>query len=116
LLKEGENTMILRAALIVLLTIALIGPALSVQAGEPYFARYERDPSAAWMGFDVLIGRPVGIATSITGTGLFMGTLPITLITGTAGHASRAFIERPGKWTFKRRLGRRGTERDFFLP
>jgi hypothetical protein len=47
---------------------------------------------------------------------MFAGTLPLTLATGTSGDAARAFIERPARWTFQRRLGRSEYDRAFWLP
>jgi hypothetical protein len=88
----------------------------SVQAQDRrYFERYE-SPSAGWMLVDTLTFRPIGLATTVGGIGLFAGTLPLTLATGTAGDASRAFIEEPARWTFQRRLGRRGYDQQFWLP
>ena len=96
---------------------ALMLGELPVQAQESqYFQRYEGEPSAGWMLVDTLTFRPIGMATTVGGIGLFAGTLPITLITGTAGDASRAFIEQPARWTFQRRLGRRGYDQQFWLP
>jgi len=68
------------------------------------------------MMVDTLAFRPAGLVTTIGGVGLFAGTLPITLATGTSGCAMEAFIERPARWTFQRRLGRRGYGRSFWLP
>lgn len=90
--------------------------ALPVQAQErQYFERYE-NPSAGWMMLDTLTFRPVGLATTVGGIGLFAGTLPVTLATGTSGDAMQAFIEQPARWTFQRRLGRRGYDQQFWLP
>lgn len=107
-----------RIVLAAVIAAVLILPALSAQAqqGYYYFQRYEGEPSAGWMLVDTLTFRPVGIATTVTGVGLFAGTLPITLVTGTSGDAMQAFIERPARWTFQRRLGRRGYDRQFWLP
>jgi hypothetical protein len=106
-----------RIVLAALMTAVVIMPALSAQAqGYYYFQRYEGEPSAAWMMVDTLAFRPVGMATTVTGIGLFAGTLPITLVTGTSGDAMQAFIERPARWTFQRRLGRQGYDRNYWLP
>jgi hypothetical protein len=99
-----------------MLAAVLIVGELPVQAQErQYFERYEY-PSAAWMMFDTLTFRPIGMATTVAGVGLFAGTLPITLPTGTSGDAMQAFIEQPARWTFQRRLGRRGYDQQFWLP
>ncbi len=106
-----------RIVLATLLTASLILPTLSAQAqNNYYFQRYEPEPSAAWMMLDTVAFRPAGIATTVGGIGLLVGTLPITLATGTTPDAARAFVERPGRWTFQRPLGRRGYDRTFWLP
>ncbi len=109
-----------------LLAVSLILAAVPVQAQQGTYCRpweraysryeYDQEPSSAWMMLDMLTFRPVGIATTVTGVGLFVGTLPISIATGTSRDASRAFIERPGRWTFQRRLGRPGFEQHYWLP
>jgi hypothetical protein len=106
-----------RIVLAALLMAALILPTAAAQAQDSsYFQRYEPEPSAAWMMLDTVAFRPAGIVTTVGGIGLLVGTLPITLATGTTQDAARAFVERPGRWTFQRPLGRRGYDRTFWLP
>ena len=109
-----KRTTCLIVAIMVAATLVL--GEMPVQAQDrPYFGRYEQ-PSAGWMMFDTLTFRPIGMATTVAGVGLFAGTLPITLPTGTSGDAMQAFIEQPARWTFQRPLGRRGYDQQFFLP
>jgi hypothetical protein len=105
-------------ALMFLVAAALLLPALPAQAQQNAYLqqRFVQEPSAAWMALDTLTFRPVGVVGTVGGIGLFMGTLPLTLATGTAGDASRAFIEQPARWTFQRPLGRRGYDQTFWLP
>lgn len=100
-----------------LLAVVLILPAVPAQGQETsYFQAYEQEPSAAWMMIDTVCFRPAGMVTTVGGIGLFAGTLPLTLITGTSGDAARGFIEQPARWTFQRPLGRRGYDQKFWLP
>ncbi len=55
---------------------------------------------------DAVIGRPVGLATTIAGTGIFIATLPMTIPSCSVGEAGRHLIVRPGGWTFGRPLGK----------
>lgn len=105
--------------LVILTAAAAVLPTPSAQAQQPgyyYFQRYEPEPSAAWMMYDTLFERPAGVAGTVGGIALFAGTLPLTLATGTSGDAARAFIERPARWTFQRRLGRQELDRAYWLP
>ena len=60
-------------------------------------------PSSTAMAFDAVIGRPLGLATTIVGTGVFLVTLPFSL---SCGEAAWGLVGRPGGWTFVRPLGR----------
>jgi hypothetical protein len=63
-------------------------------------------PSSTVMAFDGLVGRPLGLATTIVGTGLFLGTLPFSIPSDSTADAAWGLIGRPGGWTFVRPLGR----------
>ncbi len=68
-------------------------------------------PSSAVMAADALLGRPLGAATTIAGTAVFIAAIPLTLATDTTGEAAWGLVGRPGAWTFVRPLGR--GNRDF---
>jgi hypothetical protein len=59
-------------------------------------------PRSGIVFFDAVVGRPVGLATTIAGTGIYLATLPMTLPTGSAGEAGWELVARPGGWTFVR--------------
>lgn len=63
-------------------------------------------PSSAVMAFDAIIGRPLGAATTIAGTAVFLTAIPLTLHSDTTGEAAWGLVGRPYGWTFKRPLGR----------
>jgi hypothetical protein len=64
------------------------------------------EPSAAAVAADAVIGRPVGLVTTIAGAGLFVITLPFTAPSGSARQAAWELVGRQGGWTFNRPLGR----------
>jgi hypothetical protein len=59
-------------------------------------------PRSGIVFFDAVVGRPVGLATTIAGTGIYLATLPMTLPTGSAREAGWELVGRPGGWTFVR--------------
>ncbi|HAY23261.1 hypothetical protein [Desulfobacca acetoxidans] len=59
-------------------------------------------PRSGIVFFDAVVGRPLGLATTIAGTGIYVATLPMTLPTGSAGEAGWELVARPGGWTFVR--------------
>ena len=63
-------------------------------------------PSSAVVAADAIIGRPLGLATTIAGTGVFLLTLPFSLPSESSGEAAWGLIGRPGGWTFVRPMGR----------
>lgn len=54
---------------------------------------------------DLLIARPLGLATTALGTALFLVTLPVTAITKNTQRAADTLVEPPFHFTFRRRLG-----------
>jgi hypothetical protein len=106
-----------RRLLVVILTILLVGTWGNLgAAGEmPYsLDKAERgfkippqsEPSASVVAADAIIGRPLGLATTIAGAGVFIVTLPFSAISGSTREASWGLVGRPAGWTFKRPLGR----------
>jgi hypothetical protein len=63
-------------------------------------------PSSAVMAFDGLIGRPLGLATTVVGTALLVVETPFTLYSDTTSEAAWGLVGRPAGWTFVRPLGR----------
>ncbi len=61
-------------------------------------------PSSGVMAADALIGRPLGLATTIGGAAVFIATLPMS--SKSTGDAAWGLVGRPGAWTFVRPLGR----------
>jgi hypothetical protein len=63
-------------------------------------------PSSSVVAVDALIARPLGLATTIAGTGVFLVTLPMSLTSGSTENAAWGLMGRPGAWTFVRPMGR----------
>jgi hypothetical protein len=103
--------------LLVILAMSLVGAWASVGAagqisyrmrGESGFA-FKPDPgtpSSSVMAVDGIIGRPLGLATTIVGTGIFVVTLPMSLTSDSTEDAAWGLVGRPAGWTFVRPLGR----------
>jgi hypothetical protein len=80
----------------------------SMRAAERGFtAKPNPDPpSSAVMAFDGIIGRPLGLATTLVGTALLVVETPFTLHSDTTAEAAWGLVGRPAGWTFVRPLGR----------
>lgn len=62
-------------------------------------------PSAEAMIVDGLVYRPLSLAGTIVGTGLFILTLPFSAIGGNADEAGQRLVVEPANSTFDRCLG-----------
>jgi hypothetical protein len=62
--------------------------------------------SSGVVAADALIGRPLGLATTIAGSAVFIVTLPMSLGSGSTGDAAWGLVGQPGGWTFVRPMGR----------
>ena len=63
-------------------------------------------PSSSVVAADGIIGRPLGLATTIAGTAVFLVTLPVSIPSQSSEEAAWGLVGRPGGWTFVRPLGR----------
>lgn len=110
-----------RPLLAVIITLILVGTWGGIGAAEPYSLRKtynmdkaergfkeppQKEPSAAVVMLDAVIARPLGLATTIAGTGVFVLTLPFSVPSQSVDDAAWGLIGRPGGWTFDRPLGR----------
>jgi hypothetical protein len=76
-------------------------------------------PSSAVVAADAILGRPLGLATTIAGTAVFLVTLPVSIPSDSTGEAAWGLSGRPLGWTFIRPLGRGEPmyeERGVFTP
>lgn len=64
-----------------------------------------RRPSAIAMGTDILIARPLLLGVTIIGTGLFIVSLPLSILGNNVSEAGQRLVATPAKATFFRCLG-----------
>ena len=94
-------------ALIVVIVFSLgfaVTPVLAGDAPGPAPSP-DRDYSGDDKVFDALIMRPMGLVATVFGTGVFIVSLPFTLISGDADKAGEKLVSDPLRYTFKRPLG-----------
>jgi hypothetical protein len=81
---------------------------LNVSAGETSDAskpETQYKPTAEQMIIDGLVYRPLSLAGTLLGTGLFIVTLPFSLLGGNADVAGERLVLEPANSTFDRCLG-----------
>jgi hypothetical protein len=87
---------------------AAIGAALSVSAMTPSVSlatKIEERPKATEMAADAFFVRPVMLGATVLGAGVYVVSLPFSLIGGNAKEAGNSLVARPFKATFIRCLG-----------
>ncbi|AIS18620.1 multidrug transporter [Pseudomonas rhizosphaerae] len=76
---------------------------MSANSGDPTY-QIQNPPAYAMIG-DLLIARPLLVAATIVGAGLFVIALPFTAAGGNVGASGKALVVDPGKAAFVRCLG-----------
>lgn len=87
------------------LRVFLLAAALAVSPVAGADIRASGSPSAAAMGFDLLMARPAGFVSTVLGGGLFVVSLPFSAAGGNVGAAADRLVTEPAKFTFVRPLG-----------
>ncbi|WP_263261380.1 multidrug transporter [Pseudomonas sp. RIT-PI-S] len=72
-------------------------------SGDPVYD-VQAPPGYAMIG-DLLVARPLLIAATVIGAGVFVVSLPFTALGGNVGAAGKALVVDPGKAAFVRCLG-----------
>ncbi|KAF2389528.1 MULTISPECIES: multidrug transporter [Pseudomonas] len=90
-------------AVVMLLSVAV--PALAAEngSGDPRYT-IQNPPAYAMIG-DLLIARPLLVAATVIGAGVFVVSLPFTALGGGVGDAGQALVVDPAKAAFVRCLG-----------
>ncbi|KEZ76530.1 hypothetical protein [Salinisphaera hydrothermalis] len=93
--------LIRRAVVAMVVAMSLIGanPALAADNDDA------GTPSAAAMAFDAVIVRPASLVATVAGTGLFIVSLPFSLLGHNTDKAGERLVAEPAKYTFTRPLG-----------
>lgn len=76
------------------------------QASDSSLSQVDEAPSAGAMAFDLLLVRPLGLVTTVLGTGIFILQLPFDF--SNENSKSKAFdtlVAEPARYTFVRELG-----------
>ncbi len=100
--KRKGNLMVslLRRYILVLVSVvALTVPSIS------FAERVRENPGSGKMTADLLLARPIGLAFLGIGTGVYLVTLPLSLLGGNAGDAGNKLVMDPAKEVFVRCLG-----------
>jgi hypothetical protein len=86
---------------------ALLAASLPVYADDAYTPDPENShtPSAGAMAADALLLRPLSLAGTALGVGIFLAGLPYELASNSVPAASHRLIVEPGEFTFTRPLG-----------
>jgi len=70
---------------------------------EPVSAEKQNSPEA--MIVDIVAARPIGLVATITGTLVFLVSLPFSALGGNTEEAWDSLVVSPAKYTFRRPLG-----------
>ncbi len=84
--------------LVVVLLVSVGGSAIAKTAAN--------DPDAGAMVADTLIARPLGLASLVFGSAIFVVALPFSAPSGTVSMAAKKMIVNPAMFTFTRPLGK----------
>ncbi|GAW85232.1 conserved hypothetical protein [Bathymodiolus platifrons methanotrophic gill symbiont] len=88
-----------------------IQPAQATEKSAPEYTK-DKDYSPLFVPFDLLIFRPIGLATTVVGTALFIGLSPLTALSSIAPphdafeRVADVFIIVPATYTFLRPMGK----------
>lgn len=84
------------------LAASLCVTALPASAADEYVGE---PPSAAAMGADMLLVRPLSLVATVAGVGLFVVSLPFSVLGDNTDAAAQQLVGKPGAYTFFRPLG-----------
>jgi hypothetical protein len=104
-LNQGNKMkrVITAVALASMMSVSMAASATDVIEGGS--ATVASRPSVWAMGIDAGLVRPVGIAATIIGAGIFVVTLPFSLLGGNMKESAETLVGAPAKMTFLRCLG-----------
>ena len=97
-----------RAFVLCLAAVLAILPVASGYAAEAAAdtkAVSEEGPSAGAMAADLVLARPLGIASTVLGSAVFIVSLPFSLPGGNTKKVFKTTVVKPAEFTFKRPLG-----------
>ncbi|OHC27650.1 MULTISPECIES: multidrug transporter [Pseudomonas] len=102
-MKLFRSTAVVLALTTGLLALPAQAEVVQNSSGDPLYS--VKAPDAFSMVADLLIARPLLIAATVIGAGVFVVALPFAATGGGIGDAGRALVVEPGKAAFVRCLG-----------
>jgi hypothetical protein len=102
-MKLFRSTAVVLALTTGLLALPVQAEVVQNSSGDPLYTA--EAPAAFSMVADLLIARPLLIAATVIGAGVFVVALPFAATGGGIGDAGRALVVEPGKAAFVRCLG-----------
>jgi hypothetical protein len=90
-----------------IVTAAALALGSSVACAQDYYVdSLDSAPSGEAMAFDMVVVRPLALAATVLGVGVFVLQLPISLITWNFKDPAQRLVVEPARYTFTRELGR----------
>lgn len=96
------DILLVRRAFVVAVVVLSLVVAMPALAGDNSDAPA---PSAVAMAIDAVVVRPVSLVATVAGTGLFIVSLPFSLLGHNTDKAGERLVAEPAKYTFARPLG-----------
>ncbi|MDR3417783.1 MAG: hypothetical protein P4L83_16520 [Nevskia sp.] len=87
-------------------TLLAVSAGANAQSDEmTYGAENDNTPSSGSMLVDLMLLRPLSLAGTVLGTGIFIAGLPFEALSGDVSGPARRLVTDPAKFTFTRPLG-----------
>ena len=99
-MKRAKRRVVVSVLASTMLFAAMAAP-ITAQAAE---SNLDRAGEMEMIG-DAIFARPLLLASTVVGAGLYVVTLPFSLLGGNPGEAAEVLVMNPGKNTFVRCLG-----------
>ncbi|MBW2038040.1 MAG: hypothetical protein JRI46_00345 [Deltaproteobacteria bacterium] len=93
--------MSLRKGMVIVVAVTILGSLF----GTPHMVWAKDEPSAEAITLDFVLIRPVGVLSLAAGTGIFIISSPLALITGSTKTSAKKLVVEPFTFTFVRPLG-----------
>jgi hypothetical protein len=91
--------------IVAIVLYGIVGLPLVAGAQETYGPQLMYKPTGTEIIFDLIIARPLGFASFVVGTTIFIVAFPFVYVVGNAADVSDALIGEPYYFTFIRDLG-----------
>lgn len=99
-----------RRLIALLMSLMMLALSIPANADELLDDQINTRPTGLAMATDAVLVRPMGIVLTVAGAGLFVISLPFTLLSGSVGEAGKTLVGHPAHTTFMRCLGCTATQ------